>query len=535
MAKLTSRQKRARVNRLRAEAGALLAAAAELYQCSPGGAMNADEEREHDQLCESAQGLADEMRALQDDLLAEQGEEGEQAVELREEARKRLFEAVKIGRGKGGALSPEERNRRTRLKNEATALLDRAEVLEARSEGRMDKQRQIERGRRELNGERDPGPLRGLASGVESMRDRFLDDPLLGFGTPAGFFRAVMQASLSGEEPEGLAALRSVGPDGTLLYQMPSFAKAYAAGGDEHSTVNDPFGGASVLGGSFVGGLKTVQFLDPMAGRTQNLPMDNPTVKVLARVDKNHSTSVSGGLRVYRRMETQTVEASRMQMEVLEFKAEGMMGISYASEELLQDSAIGFAITLERGFREEFASKKASERLRGGATAGEYHGVLNSDCLISVAQESGQAADTIVLLNLVKMIARLWGMGIWIYNPECEVQLRAMTAPDGSLIWQDGATEAAPSRLLGLPAFKCDECSVLGDQGDIILGAWSEYLEGVYKPMEAASSMHVRFVNNERCFRFLERNCGAPWWRSALTPKHGATRSPFVTLDARAG
>ena len=47
--------------------------------------------------------------------------------------------------------------------------------------------------------------------------------------------------------------------------------------------------------------------------------------------------------------------------------------------------------------------------------------------------------------------------------------------------------------------------------------------------------MHVRFENHEQVFKFWTENAGAPWWRSALTPKNGAnTLSPFVTLAARA-
>ena len=75
----------------------------------------------------------------------------------------------------------------------------------------------------------------------------------------------------------------------------------------------------------------------------------------------------------------------------------------------------------------------------------------------------------------------------------------------------------------------------MGDAGDLILAVWSEYLEGIYQAMNMAESIHVRFVENERAFRFTMRCGGAPWWRTALTPhKSAATLTPYVRINARA-
>ena len=53
--------------------------------------------------------------------------------------------------------------------------------------------------------------------------------------------------------------------------------------------------------------------------------------------------------------------------------------------------------------------------------------------------------------------------------------------------------------------------------------------------IQSAESVHVRFENHERTFKLWTRNCGAPWWRSALTPNKGANSlSPIVLLAARA-
>jgi hypothetical protein len=102
-------------------------------------------------------------------------------------------------------------------------------------------------------------------------------------------------------------------------------------------------------------------------------------------------------------------------------------------------------------------------------------------------------------------------------------------------MWQMNALSDHADVLFGRPAYATQYCNVLGSVGDIMLVNWSQYLEGLYQPLRSDESIHVRFFNLERAFRFYERNCGAPWWRSALTPaKSTNTLSPIVTLAARA-
>ena len=74
-----------------------------------------------------------------------------------------------------------------------------------------------------------------------------------------------------------------------------------------------------------------------------------------------------------------------------------------------------------------------------------------------------------------------------------------------------------------------------GDKGDIILGVWSEYLEGLMGGLEQRSSVHVRFLEREETFLFVVLDDAKSWWRAALNPKYSnQTLSPWVTLQARA-
>src|SRR5690606_33967617 len=133
-----------------------------------------------------------------------------------------------------------------------------------------------------------------------------------------------------------------------------------------------------------------------------------------ARVDKNHAASVSGGFQVYRRKETQTVAASRMEHEQVELKANALFGVAYATEELLSRSLVSFIALLDAGFSDEFNAKLVNERLNGTGV-GEFEGVLKSPAKITVAKENGQAAATIVKENIDNMRTRCWryGSAVW--------------------------------------------------------------------------------------------------------------------------
>ena len=342
-----------------------------------------------------------------------------------------------------------------------------------------------------------------------------------GFKTEREFLLAVMEAG-RGKFDKRLESL-----------------KVKTAGSDEASTASDPYGGFLVPSGFVPQPLQIDPEADPMGAMTRKIPMGNPIVKIPARVDKDHTSSVSGGLVVTRRAETLEGTSSRIKYEQVTLEAHSLFGLSYASEELLTDSPISFAALLQAGFSDQFISHIIDERLNGTGV-GEYLGVMNSPCLVSVAKVTGQAADTIVYDNVLAMRARCWGYGkaIWLANHDCAeelMKLNQQVGTGGVVVWQPSAREDHPDVLLGRPLVFTEYCKTLGDQGDIVLGNWGEYLEGQYQSQMSDESVHVRFVNHERTFKFWLRNAGAPWWRSALTPKRSTrTLSPFVTLDARA-
>lgn len=442
------------------------------------------------------------------------------AEELTRKAASKRAEAAALADKEGG-LSAAETTR-------ATALMTEADGYDAESTSNRNLAESLRGNREKLDGYSAPGARQTAAPDGEPLaaKEKFLDDPMRGFSSGRSFFVAVQMHSRGAPLSADLRArLKSLQPPATPMA---------AAGSDEQGVYSDPAGGFMVPKG-MLPGVKTVGFdPDPIAPLTQKIPMQTVKVGINARVDKDHSSSVSGGLQVYRRSEISQVTATRMLFEQVELTADELMGVAYATDLILRASPESFAAILDRGFRDEYGAKGFSERLDANGV-GKPLGVNNADCKIDVAKETNQPARSIVYKNLVNMRARCWNYGaaVWLANHDCLPELLSITAPGSTVPLFSQAAGGIPD-LFGRPIFFSEFMKTVGTVGDLQVGVWSEYLEGEYAPIENVSSIHVRFLEAETCFRFWKMNGGAPWWRTVLTPKNGATLAPFVRLATRA-
>lgn len=443
------------------------------------------------------------------------------------------------------------------LTDDEKAKLADAEKAAAAFDGRISAQRKLvtlaeeEVATEEERIEREAKALEKTPSGRISVSDpNHMKDAKRGFGSHRELLSAIMRLGRRGMsaaderlKPLIVQSKEDDMADGEPAVLLPlGFTPASiraAAGSDEQGEYDDRYGGFLPAVTRLPGLLQVGFEGDPTSGLTQSLPMATNSVEIPARVDKDHSTSVSGGFTVTRRPETVAASATRAQFEMITLKVASLFGLAYATEELIQDSPQSFIAILDSGFRSQFAAHMLNEKIRGKG-GNEYQGALNAGCLVTVAKKDGQVADTIVSDNVIEMAARCWGFGsaVWLANHDTRpqlIKLSIVVGTGGQLIYTPSAMAGFPDMLLGRPIYYSEYASKLGDVGDIILGNWSQFLEGVYQPLQSAESIHVRFVNHERTFKFWLRNAGAPWWRTALTPnKSSDTLSPFVTLAERA-
>ena len=264
----------------------------------------------------------------------------------------------------------------------------------------------------------------------------------------------------------------------------------------------------------------------------------------LQTVDETNRANGSrwGGIQMYWQEEGSEKTASKPKFGKMELSLKKLVGLCYATDELLQDYA-ALATVITEGFSEE-AGFKIDDSIINGTGAGQPLGILNSGALVTVSKETGQAATTAVWENIKKMYARLWARSranmLWMANQDTLPELMSMvqTAGTGGVpVWlpANGAYGLAHDTLLGRPIIYPEQCETLGTLGDIQLIDPTQYIMITKGGLQMAASMHVRFIYDEQVFRFVYRIDGQPLWNAVLTPFKGTsnTQSPFIVLQAR--
>jgi HK97 family phage major capsid protein len=244
-----------------------------------------------------------------------------------------------------------------------------------------------------------------------------------------------------------------------------------------------------------------------------------------------------GGVQTFWESEADALTGSKPKFRQIELNLKKLTGLCYATDELLQDAA-ALESVIRQAFAEEFAFK-IDDAIIGGAGAGQPLGILKSKALVVQGLEQGQTAK-VTVENLVKMWSRLWSRSransVWYVNQELEPLLYTLKVGDKPVYIPAGGLSDTPyATLFGRPVVPLEQCSALGEVGDILLADISQYMLIDKGGINAQSSIHCRFLYDEEVFRFIYRCDGQPIWNKPITPYKGSnTLSPFVTLAARA-
>ena len=261
-----------------------------------------------------------------------------------------------------------------------------------------------------------------------------------------------------------------------------------------------------------------------------------------------------GGVQVYRAAEADAATGKKPQLGKWECRLEDIIGLAYMTERLLQD-APAMQDVFSKGFEEEFTFKAEDEIFRGNG-AGQMLGILTAvysatagqslGPTVSVAKETGQPADSVEFANIEKMWLRVQprsrAKGAWFVNIEVEPKLAELQVGTGSsaqLVYMPpGGLSGNPyATLKGRPVIPCEYSSGVGDVGDIVFADFNRFKVITKGGLQSDESIHVRFLNNERTFRWVTRINGKPKDKTAITPYKATDTtlrlSPFVTLAAR--
>lgn len=333
-----------------------------------------------------------------------------------------------------------------------------------------------------------------------------------GFQSVGEFFNAVKNAANGDIDPRFANSAMStrVGEDGGFLVPEEMINEIQKKLGSEESLF-----------------AKTRQF--NISGNTLSLPIDE-------------SAPWNNGVSVYWTAEGSSAAGSKPKIPgQASWKLNKVVARVDLTDELLED-AVGLESYIMNAAPEAIMHNINSCILTGTGV-GKPTGILNSGFKYKVAKEVGQAADTIVAKNVIKMYSRLIPTSIaraaWYVNAACVEQLRLMKDDLGNFIYLAAGSQlnAGPyATLLGLPVIPMvGSMKALGDEGDIILCDLSMYYT-VLKAggIKQAMSTHVLFDRDQVAYKFTFRLDGKTPFSAPITTEFGDYKlSAIVTLEDR--
>ncbi len=292
--------------------------------------------------------------------------------------------------------------------------------------------------------------------------------------------------------------------------------------------------------------LKDVFETGILASRCRRVPISgNANSMKLPGLDETSRASTRwGGIVGYWEEEAGEKSASKPKFRKIELNLKKLIGLCYATDELLSDAAALEGV-IRQGFVSEFGFL-LDDAIINGTGAGQPLGILNAGCLVQVNKETGQKAATVLAENVINMWSRLFASSrpsaVWLINQNIEPQLFTMSLAVGTggipIYMPAGGLSGQPyGTLFGRPVLAIEQAATLGTLGDILLADLQNgYILAEKGGIQSDMSIHVRFVYDESVFRFVMRVDGQPVRASALTPYKGGanyTQSHFVGLQTR--
>ena len=387
---------------------------------------------------------------------------------------------------------------------------------------------------------------KGVVARVSVMRERWQDDPKRGFASLGHFCADVYNAGLPNMGPSD--NLQRLVAAATGMNQQQGALGGFALPPAFSTNIYDGFATSPK-------NLMALCDVYPVTGESLTFPRNPETSRATG--------SRYGGVRGYWINEAQQITSSAPKLGQLKLSPidKELAVLVYVTDRLLRNA--GALETYVRRAAGEEIMWLVNDAILRGTGAGQPLGLLNAGATVSVAKESGQAAATLELENINKMVARLHPSAedgaVWFRNKDTETELEQLAAAVGtggipvflaSPTGYPNVAERRQERLKGMPIQTVEWCATLGTVGDLILANLKYYAMGVQASengqgqIQEAMSMHLRFDYAETAFRFMFGCDGQPWHTAPITPGvryryperlHHAGDARVITRDLRLG
>jgi len=344
---------------------------------------------------------------------------------------------------------------------------------------------------------------------------------------------------------------------GTAFESLGDFARAVAMGNDARLIRNASGFPSTTTEGASAGYMVPDAFVRLLMDEALSAEVFRPRANVIPITSGNaiisgfDSKDRTGGKRAGLILDWQAGEAKdllKQKARATQYLAKSCKGSIFAvvSSELLDD-APNFDAELGRAMVAALAGGLDLAFL-SGTGAGQPLGYINGPSTITVAKESGQAANTVLLQNLAKMVGRLspesFARAVWFVHPTVVPVLYQMSYTVRNLAGTENVGGALVQpitigpdgglRAFGLPMIVTDAVAPLSSLGDIVLCDPMRYNVALRQDVRLARDTSQYFSSDEVAFRLTIRLDGMPQDSGPTTLRDGTnTVSPCVVLQAR--
>ena len=295
-------------------------------------------------------------------------------------------------------------------------------------------------------------------------------------------------------------------------------------------------GGATVPE-QFVADVLSFELLPPIIrSRAFTIQATTNVVKMPRIVETDRSTNIMGGVAANWTAEGGTITKSNPAFGQVALTAKKLALLTYVTNELLDDEAVGLNDMLVRLFSEAMGWFEDKAFINGSGV-NEPLGIRQSGAKLASAATT--ASTVLLVADVCKIFAKMMpgteGRGIWLMNPSVRDPLPQMvSASGGDNIWNPRnilsiKDSPEPWRLLGMPIFWTEHLAAFGTDEDVMLIDPLNYLVMSRQDVRVAVSTDSRFESDDTGYRLTSRTDGQNWATSSLTLADGSTTvSPVV-------
>lgn len=262
-------------------------------------------------------------------------------------------------------------------------------------------------------------------------------------------------------------------------------------------------------------------------------------MKVPAYADTNRSTDGIAGVKATYTPEATDATQDDPAFRMIDLKINKLSCFTKTSSELLEDSGIPLSETIAYVFASVISDEEDWQYINGTG-AGRPLGVLNSDCLITIAEEDAQSPGELAYQNIYKIFAQFmpqsYKTGIWLASISLIPSLMTLSQPIGLAgerirIMREG--KPGQFTLLGLPLYFTSKVPTQNSAGALGLYDFSKYAILQKSDFRMAKSEHAQFQAGITQWKAEIRHDGQPIMNSTLTTRDSNVEvSPFVVLGA---